>query len=1104
MKPLYLVLFFSIFVTMNLWAQPSNDLCSDAIELTDLNNDCSFHEFANATFDVRNGSCGPAFSRNVWFYFTAQGTDVDIEINTNNGPEAYITLYEFLPPTCNATSAFELGCDTNELAIQNITAIGGTYYINVAFPVNYMQAYTICINNPEINLNPLNDYKCFPQPVSFDDQCVMGTTDSATFDENNPVCAFADVRSVWYSGRLSSGKNQLDVTLTNLGDDSEVAVMIGQYPNNNCVEDFNFLSGDCFDSVGSVSFTNLIPGELYYLMVSHEEENGQEFEICFDEIGPPEGCAVNNQCDIAELIEPESGGSEVCVTGCNRFASFGPILFPGTCYNMETPTVWYHLRTDEVAGVLDFEMTSDTLRFPHVAFYSSCDDFDTVFCEIGNDKQLQFFRRLLPNADYWIAVTDISGRQGNFDLCMRVEPNFGTCTVEDTLYAINTSFGSPLEGPYQTGELVTFRYELTNWNKNNCNKLSGIVPFFGPGWDPGFFGDDRAPRILENPDAVSPGFWDWYPAGTVRYNYNNPNKGFLRGAPLGAGWYFVNNNTPNDDPNASIGDGFGCTNDTSDTWSVTFVLRAFDGEDCPLGLEIPANVGVRTFGDGEIGAGLYQGCAFDQPEQVRPSVSCCEGPDISVSPTFRRICSFNSATIDFSSFNDVDEVYWVVSNEQGILPADDGSGLLFSQQIFLLPGVDFGTVTFTFYPRDTTGCVGSPIEVTWDVYPEMIADAGIDRTSCEGSVVTLGGDPTALGGFGQNYQFVWTNGLARVPNPQITVTEGRTVYTVFISDATGCTDMDSVVVNGIPVPTLMIEPIANACSGRSGNIDIQFDGTPPFNWTIEAGDFLNESFQNYNDVSYSTTFNTDEDFEIVVNLIEDNNCPANDEYNLSVQVDPPRTSNISATICFDEVFEAGGQTFDRTGDYDIFLEGGATDGCDSLINLDLDVLSEIVVQTEDVFFDAGSGLGYISLTIAGGLPPYSFEWSNGGPDLDSIGDLEAGTYSVIVTDQIGCQNEFEFMVGPNSDQRAVDLNWQAYPNPLTIGQLLNVRINEEQFSARQFRWVNTLGQSFDARVERVNDKQFLIHSPNQTGTYLLKAIDEKGRVTKSIQIIVAQ
>lgn len=47
--------------------------------------------------------------------------------------------------------------------------------------------------------------------------------------------------------------------------------------------------------------------------------------------------------------------------------------------------------------------------------------------------------------------------------------------------------------------------------------------------------------------------------------------------------------------------------------------------------------------------------------------------------------------------------------------------------------------------------------------------------------------------------------------------------------------------------------------------------------------------------------------------------------------------------------------------------------------------------------------GSISLTVSGGIQPYSFSWSNGSPN-QNLTNLSAGTYSLTVTDAAGCQN----------------------------------------------------------------------------------------------------
>ena len=53
--------------------------------------------------------------------------------------------------------------------------------------------------------------------------------------------------------------------------------------------------------------------------------------------------------------------------------------------------------------------------------------------------------------------------------------------------------------------------------------------------------------------------------------------------------------------------------------------------------------------------------------------------------------------------------------------------------------------------------------------------------------------------------------------------------------------------------------------------------------------------------------------------------------------------------------------------------------------------------------------GQVNLEVSGGILPYSFEWSNGSTEEDIIG-LAAGTYSVVVSDFVGCSTTGEIVL----------------------------------------------------------------------------------------------
>jgi hypothetical protein len=1037
----------------------------------------------------------------VWFRFTAQGTDIDLSVATQNGPNAFVTVYEMEPPTCSPNTSFELACDTNELAAANILEVGEEYHINVAFPINYQGSFTLCINNPEINIDPPNDYRCFPEMISFD-ECAEGTTVNATFDLNNTFCPFADIHSVWYRGRLSSGKNSLDIELSNKDFASDIAVVLGTFENNDCIQTFNEIDGFCFDSSGIGTVTGLIPGQPYFIMVSHPEGNAQAFDLCLTENGPSGGCAVNDLCSASEILNLVSDAGEICVPGCNSQASFGPTNFGPNCFFMNSPTVWYEITTDEIAGFLRLELTSDTLRFPKIALFegTDCGQLDTIRCERGSNRELEFFEPVVPNTTYKVAVTDISQDQGTFDLCAELISDPQECNQEDTLYAIATSFGSPPEGPYQPGETVTFRYELKQWNKDNCNRISAILPTFGPGWDPSSFDDERAPAIIEEPRPVSQGRWSWYPRGTVRYNYDNPDKGYLKGSPITAGWLFVSSSAPPNDPGNSIGDGGSCANDSMEMWTATFSVQAFNSEDCPNGAMVPADVGVITLGDGEIAAGEFRGCSLDEPLNLNTRVFCCTPANFSISPTLRRLCSGENAFIDFSNQPAIEEVIWRVTSSQGLIRPVDGRGQVFNQDLFLIPGVPQGSVTFSFFPRDTAGCVGERVDVTYEVYLNVDAEAGPDRTVCEGEVIELGGNPTAGGGTGSNYQYVWTGSTPNVANPTIVVEEGRTVYNLRVIDQlANCSTTDTVVITGLPQPGFQLLPIQEVCSGQEGEIQLEFFGEPPYNWTLQAGSFIDESFTNFTDDSYTVSFNQPQSFEVTARLISDDNCVVNLVASDEALVSPPVETSDEIILCDGESVEIGGLVYDRPGTYEIFIENPDPDECNELLTLDLSILSEIVVQSRTIGDDGSNG-AFIKVVIAGGLPPYEYEWSNGAT-TDSIFNLSSGEYQLTVTDANDCVAEFEFMVTASSSEDQPLHPFVIFPNPVQAGESINAEWQHTSSEQVVIEWIAADGRVMNR--QRVKARQRIkLNSPSQAGLYTLRILNMKGQYLNHEKVIV--
>ena len=114
-----------------------------------------------------------------------------------------------------------------------------------------------------------------------------------------------------------------------------------------------------------------------------------------------------------------------------------------------------------------------------------------------------------------------------------------------------------------------------------------------------------------------------------------------------------------------------------------------------------------------------------------------------------------------------------------------------------------------------------------------------------------------------------------------------------------------------------------------------------------------------------------------------------------------------------------------------------TNNCTASITVSL-VSPTIITYNSISYADNGAGNGSAKCNVAGGIPPYSFLWSNGG-NTDSISSLVTGWYSVTITDSNGCINTDSVFVSikyPQIITVVVDVPLYISPNP-TSGNLHN-------------------------------------------------------------------
>ncbi len=103
------------------------------------------------------------------------------------------------------------------------------------------------------------------------------------------------------------------------------------------------------------------------------------------------------------------------------------------------------------------------------------------------------------------------------------------------------------------------------------------------------------------------------------------------------------------------------------------------------------------------------------------------------------------------------------------------------------------------------------------------------------------------------------------------------------------------------------------------------------------------------------------------------------------------------------------------GNYSVLITDG--NGCTISVNviiLEPPILTSSITDFSEILC-AGSCDAYATVDVNGGVPPYSYLWNNGQTDSTAI-DLCIGTYSVVITDAIGCNTTATVII---SDQNAL-------------------------------------------------------------------------------------
>lgn len=335
-----------------------------------------------------------------------------------------------------------------------------------------------------------------------------------------------------------------------------------------------------------------------------------------------------------------------------------------------------------------------------------------------------------------------------------------------------------------------------------------------------------------------------------------------------------------------------------------------------------------------------------------------------------------------------------------------------------LSGLCAGSYSVTI--TDANGCqntqsitINQPLQIT-GTFTTSPATCG--AIPCDGAINFI-----PSGGSGGPYSVLWSNGAT---TQNLTgVCAG--LYTVHVTDASGCTDSVQVPLNSLNGPVTSHAATNATCFGScDGSAVITATGpNNPFiyNWT--PGGFTTDSVTGLCAGTYHVQVSDTivcVSFETIV-ITE----PAPIQGN-------PVVTNVSCTgLCDGQI------TMNPTGGSGVYTHAwntGATtstlsnlcpgiyidtisdsNGCFGIDTVSVVVPNPLLVSGSSVNISCnGACDGYVNLLVSGGTAPYNIAWSNGNNQVSNgntaIGNLCPGTITAAVTDANGCTDTISFTI----------------------------------------------------------------------------------------------
>ncbi len=238
---------------------------------------------------------------------------------------------------------------------------------------------------------------------------------------------------------------------------------------------------------------------------------------------------------------------------------------------------------------------------------------------------------------------------------------------------------------------------------------------------------------------------------------------------------------------------------------------------------------------------------------------------------------------------------------------------------------------------------------------------------------------------------------------------GAGTYTVTVTDANGCVNTASTIVNAAGNLTVSVTSTNAACGIANGTATATPTGTAPFTYKWSTG-------------ATTSTITLLGSGTYTVTVMDGSGCTAIGSTTITTSSSLAVTVDVRNVTCFGgndggaTAMVMGGSapyTYRwsnggniavlanlTAGSYTVTVSDVA--GCSSTQTITVTQPTAINIATSVNQTTCGSNNGSASATVTGGTAPYTYAWSNGGT-TSSISNLAAGTYTLTLTDSKGCR-----------------------------------------------------------------------------------------------------